>query len=168
MTWFKRKVTVHIWKSDEPIKKRKKYHWYQRRDYIVSDTGVNISMRLLDQILHSSRSRWWYWSELELLLLRCMGCQLALWKVLPLLVELCRFFFSYLYEQLFLFPPLRENSVLEVKVLLIADLLPADRSTEIHCGSWWRAVICARLDDSYYVNHCFKYQSHLPTHSDRG
>lgn len=64
----------------------------KRRDYIVSDTGVNISIRLLDQILHGSSSHWWYRSESWLLRLY-MSHQLALLKNgLPLLPGFCRKF----------------------------------------------------------------------------
>lgn len=64
----------------------------KRRDYIVSDTGVNISIRLLDQILHCSSSHWWYRSESWLLRLY-MSHQLALLKNgLPLLPGFCRKF----------------------------------------------------------------------------
>lgn len=54
-------------------------------------------------------------------------------------------------------PPLLGGTViLEVKVLLIANLLPADRSTETsearRIQRWWSVVICPLTDDTTALN----------------
>lgn len=70
-----------------------------------------------------------------------------------LFAHLRRFSGIYLYECLSIFPPLGRTVILEVKGLLIACLLPADRSTEDsearRIQRQWSVVICPLMDDSY-------------------
>lgn len=114
--WSRTSVSIQSRKRDES---RKKSHWFKRRDYIVSDTSVNISMRLLDQILlSSSSSHWWYRSG-------HLGLRLA--SSSKRFKEICS---SSFCSSVPLLSPFGRSVILAVKALLIACLLPADRSTE--------------------------------------
>lgn len=70
--------------------------------------------------------------------------------------EMC-FLSSWRFADIFSPPPLLGGTViLEVKVLLIANLLPADRSTETsearRIQRWWSVVICPLTDDTTALN----------------
>lgn len=83
-----------------------------------------------------------------------MGHQLARWKCVSSPDRDLREIFSYICMNVSsIFPPFGRTVILKVKGLLIACLLPADRSTENlqahRIQRWWSVVICPRRDDSY-------------------
>lgn len=144
----------------------KNSHWFKRRDYIVSD--LNISMRLLDQILHGSSSHWWYRSE-SWLLPQYTGPHLALWKQASSPHRNLWEFSPYICMNI---SPLGRTVILELKGLLIVCRLPANRSTEIleahRIQRWWSVVFLSSKGMTVTLYQCFKYQTYFQNWYDRG
>lgn len=154
--------------NQEEKKKTKEGTTTKRWDYAGSDTGVNVSVIPLDPIAHAS-THWWYRSK-PLLPPLYLDRQPQLWTRAPSSCRDLEKFTSYLQWRA---PPHTPPTphppsffilrTCDIRALLIACLLPADRSTE----NSEVLVECRCLLPKGRTQH-FKYQTYFQTCNDRG